>query len=246
MEEITKQIVEWLQNQVKNAHADGLLVGLSGGLDSAVVTALIKRAFPNNSLAVIMPIKSNPNDMLDANAVVDTCEIKSTNIDLTESHQVLLDTTISTLKNKSLFSNDKLKLTDANLRARIRMSTLYAVASQLNYLVVGTDNAAEWHTGYFTKYGDGGADIQPIIDFTKREVQQLANYLKLPQSVIDKPPSADLWEGQTDETELGVTYQAIDDYLDGKEVTERDKQTIENLHRKTEHKRNIATQFNFK
>src|SRR5699024_6325417 len=182
----------------------------------------------------------------DAEAIIAESGIQSVTIDLTDSHETLLSETISSLKQFQLFSDDKLKLTDANLRARLRMSTLYAVASQLNYLVVGTDNAAEWHTGYFTKYGDGGVDIQPIIDLTKREVGEMARYLKVPESVIDKPPSADLWEGQTDESELGTTYQAIDDFLDGKPVSNKDKQVIEKLHQKTKHKRNIATQFNFK
>src|SRR5699024_7623763 len=236
----------WLKAQAELAHAKGLLVGLSGGLDSGVVTNLIKQAFPSDSLAVVMPIQSNPNDLKDAEAIVKSSGIKAVTIDLTESHQTLLAETVSTLKNNQLFSEKQLKITDANLRARLRMSTLYALAAQLNYLVVGTDNAAEWYTGYFTKYGDGGVDIQPIIDLTKREVGEMARYLKVPESVIDKPPSADLWEGQTDESELGTTYQAIDDFLDGKPVSNKDKQVIEKLHQKTKHKRNIATQFNFK
>ncbi|MFP3360427.1 NAD(+) synthase, partial [Planococcus sp. SIMBA_143] len=90
------------------------------------------------------------------------------------------------------------------LRARLRMSTLYALATNYNYMVVGTDNAAEWYTGYFTKYGDGGADILPLVEFTKQEVRDLASYLGVPSHIVKKKPSADLWEGQTDEDEMGT------------------------------------------
>ena len=121
------------------------------------------------------------------------------------------------------------------------MSTLYGVANNLSYLVAGTDNEAELLTGYFTKYGDGGVDILPIANLKKREVFQMAKYLGVPDSIINKAPSAGLWDGQTDEIEMGTTYDLIDDYLEGKEIPENDKEIIERLHKRSEHKRQMPT-----
>lgn len=246
MEQTVEKIVSWLRDQVKEANAQGLLVGVSGGLDSAVIVHLIKRAFPNNSLGVIMPVHSNPQDMIDAEAVIKSCDVEHLTIDLAESHHVLYETITQEIKVKNAWQEQQDRIADANLRARLRMSTLYTIATNYQYLVVGTDNAAEWYTGYFTKYGDGGVDLQPIVDLTKEEVAEMATYLGVPQSVINKKPSADLWVGQTDEEEMGTTYHYIDAYLSGKEIPDEDKHVIEQMHLRTEHKRNIATQLRLK
>ena len=133
-------------------------------------------------------------------------------------------------------------MTDANLRARVRMSTVYTVANNLGYLVVGTDNAAEIHTGYFTKHGDGGVDLIPLANLTKREVNEWAKVLGVSDDVINKAPSAGLWEGQTDEIEMGTTYDMIDAVLEGRldEVPKKDQDIIARLHRISEHKRHTA------
>src|SRR5699024_9011221 len=133
----------WLQQQVKESRVKGLLVGLSGGLDSAVVTKLIKLACPDDSLAVIMPIKSNPADLEDANQVVIASDINSLTIDLTPTHDLMFDSIKITINGQQAWNDHNAQINDANLRARLRMSTLYAVATNYNYLVVGTDNAAE-------------------------------------------------------------------------------------------------------
>ncbi len=121
------------------------------------------------------------------------------------------------------------------------MSINNTVANNLGYLVVGTDNAAEVHTGYFTKYGDGGVDLIPIANLTKREVYEWAKVLGVHEDVINRAPSAGLWEGQTDEKEMGTTYDMIDAVVEGKldEVPAKDQEIIARLHRISEHKRNM-------
>lgn len=243
MQKIVDEIVHWLRKQVKEAKVNGLLVGVSGGLDSAVVAELIKRAFPVDSLGVIMPCKSNPADIHHAKEVVASCKIKSITVDLTGTHNQLFSEIKTGIVESDAWHKGNAQLADANLRARLRMSTLYTLATNYNYLVVGTDNASEWHTGYFTKYGDGGVDILPIVSLTKQEVRELAEFLHVPKAIIQKKPSADLWEGQTDEAEMGTTYEKIDTYLKGGEIPAKDKEIIEALHKRTEHKRKGAAQF---
>src|SRR5690625_3476985 len=246
LEKTVQVITDWLKSQVENANLKGLVVGVSGGLDSAVVANLIKRACPHDSLGVIMPLKSNPTDIEHAQQVVDTCQINNLTIDLTNTHSVLFKEIQNQIKNQHTWHEEYSQISDANLRARLRMSTLYTIATNYQYLVVGTDNKAEWYTGYFTKYGDGGVDLQPIVDLTKGEVREMATYLQVPDEIISKKPSADLWVGQTDEAEMGTTYDQIDKFVKGDPVPEKDRIIIEQLHKRTEHKRNIATQLRLK
>lgn len=240
MEQKVNDLVSWLQLKVKEANAKGAIVGVSGGIDSAVVTHLIKRAFPNDSLGLIMPCKSNPKDQEDAKQVIDSCGIDYHLMDLTETHDVLFQTLKGQLVQANKWDEERAKLGDANTRARLRMTTLYAVANNYGYLVVGTDNASEWYTGYFTKHGDGGVDLVPLVHLTKGEVREMAQYLGVPEEVITKAPSAGLWEGQTDENEMGTTYDMIDAYLKGETIPDKDRYIIEKMHKQSEHKRSLA------
>ncbi len=163
-----------------------------------------------------MSIKSNPQDREDALKVIEGCDIEYLDLDLIEPQSAILDMVVGNLKDKHLYREEYLKMTDANLRARVRMSTIYTIANNLGYLVVGTDNAAEIHTGYFTKFGDGGVDILPIANLTKGEVYEWAKELGVHEDLINKAPSAGLWEGQTDEDEMGTTYNMIDAVLEGR------------------------------
>lgn len=231
--------VEWIREKVKEAHCKGVAVGVSGGIDSAVVAYLIKEAFPDNSMGVIMNIKSNPQDKEDGMKVINGCNIEYIELNLDEPQIMVLDQVKEKLNEKELLNKESMKMTDANLRARIRMSALYTVANNLGYLVAGTDNAAELYTGYFTKFGDGGVDMLPIANLPKYEVYEWAKELGIHEDLINKAPSAGLWEGQTDENEMVTTYAYIDKVVEGKrdEVPERDLEIIERLHRVSEHKR---------
>lgn len=236
IQEKIDMIVKWLQETGSAAGINGMLVGVSGGIDSAVVANLIKLAYPNNSLGVILPINNSEADLMDANKLIESCKIKGLTIDLSSENESILKKTKEAMG--YLYKENYNKMTDANMRARLRMTTLYTIANNLNYMVVGTDNAAEVLTGYFTKYGDGGVDILPIARLLKSEVYEWAKVLNVPEEIVNKAPSAGLWEGQTDEAELGTTYKMIDAYLQGQQIPEKDKKIIENLNKKTEHKRN--------
>ncbi|MDF2534876.1 MAG: synthetase [Bacillales bacterium] len=240
MREKIDYLVSWLQQMAKEANAKGLVVGISGGIDSAVVSYLVKRAFPENSLGVIMPCKSIDKDRDDALKVIKGCGIDHLEINLTQSHNLVFTEIKNALLEKNQLNEEAVKINDANTRARLRMTTLYAIAGNYGYLVTGTDNADEWFTGYFTKFGDGGVDLVPLIHLTKSEVRQMAIELGISDSIVKKAPSAGLWEGQTDEYEMGTTYEKIDLYLKGKEIPEKDRIIIERLHQRSEHKRHLA------
>jgi len=245
-EETRKQIekcIDWIREVVTKANCKGVLVGLSGGIDSAVVANLLVRAFPENSLGVILPVDSSNEDAEHANKVATGCNLRSIAIDLSEEKNSILNKTTEALDVIHASVHGNRKLSDGNLRARLRMATLYAIANEMNYLVVGTDNKAELYTGYFTKYGDGGVDILPLASLLKKEVFQWGEYLGVPEEIIQKKPSAGLWEGQSDEKEMGISYEKIDRYLIGKEIPEKDELLLKKLHVTTEHKRKMPPIF---
>ena len=227
-------VVGWIKKKVELAGAKGVVVGLSGGIDSAVCAVLAKRALPNNTLCVILPCFSSEADMEDAYLVSRELTLETIESDLSIYHKKMMDE-IKVLLSRQAETN--FELSAANLKARLRMSTLYAIANALNYMVIGTDNAAEYYTGYFTKYGDGGVDLLPIGTLQKREVKEWASLLGVPERIINKPPSAGLWEGQLDEEEMGTNYEMIDDFLAGKDIPQSDKELIEKMHKQSEHKR---------
>ena len=199
---LADEISQWIKTKVEEAKAKGVVVGLSGGLDSSVVAALVKKALGDNVLGLIMPCQSNPIDEEDALLVVSRLNLKI--------EKVSLDVTYSKLLETLPFGN---KLALANLKPRLRMLILYYFANSLNYLVAGTGNKSEIMAGYFTKYGDGGVDILPIGGLLKTEVRALAKEFNLPKKVLEKAPTAGLWPEQTDEDELGLTYHDLDEIL---------------------------------
>lgn len=206
-----KTIVNWLKKQLKEAGAKGIVLGLSGGIDSAVVAALAKQAVGKRYLlALILPIYSQPRDLKDAKKIAQKLGLRTQTIDLSKIYDALL---------KLLPAPNKLAA--ANLKPRLRMLTLYYFANKFNYLVCGTGNKSELMVGYFTKHGDGATDILPIADLLKQQVKQIARELKIPQEIIDKPPTAGLWPGQTDEGEMGITYPELDGILERLEKKRR-------------------------
>ena len=228
-------VVDWLRGMAEAAGCRGLVVGLSGGVDSSTAAALMKKAFPDNCLGIILPIHSNTQDQTDALAVAKTFEIPHYILDVENEHRSILERSLTSMQNMGC--EPHVRMTDANLRARLRMSCIYAAANALEYMVIGTDNAAELYLGYFTKFGDGGCDIMPLAAFTKGEVRELGSLLGVPQTIIEKPPSAGLWEGQTDEGELGISYEVIDAYLQGQSVKDEQRALIEKHHKQSAHKR---------
>lgn len=244
----TKQIAEWMHKQVAAAGAQGIVVGLSGGIDSAVVAGLATMATPGHVVGVIMPCHSDPADEAHAKLTADRFGIPTIHVDLGPAYDQLvgdLRAAIGTLPRDLVAgaaadaADIKARLPLANVKPRLRMATLYFVANTLNYLVAGTGNRSELTIGYFTKYGDGGTDMLPIGRLLKSEVRALARELQVPSEIIDKAPSAGLWLGQTDEGEMGFTYAELERYLvEGPaSVSPELAARIEHLHRISEHKR---------
>jgi len=231
-EQLAERLVSWMRERVTAGGCLGVVLGMSGGLDSSVLAVLCKRAFPQTTLGVIMPCHSIPKDEEHARAVAEKFSIPTQKVALDS----VLDALLKVLPGDG-FDPATRHLAQANLRPRLRMLTLYYFACRLKYMVAGAGNWSELCTGYFTKYGDGGVDILPLGNLVKRQVRELAVFLGIPQQLIDKPPSAGLWEGQTDEGELGLTYEELDRYLLSGEAPDEVKKRIESLRAAGEHKR---------
>lgn len=226
---IKDNLVEWLQTKVKNAGLKGAVVGLSGGIDSAVTARLCQLAFAENLLTVIMPCHSSSKDREDALKLADEFGMQTVENDLSE----IYDHFLSNLESSGIKAG---QLAKANIKPRLRMTALYYYAQAENYLVVGTDNWSELKIGYFTKHGDGGIDLAPLGSLVKHEVKKLAEELGIPAEIIEKKPSAGLWEDQTDESEMGFSYQELDHYILNGEAEPAVKEKIQKMAAKNSHK----------
>jgi len=236
------RLASWLRDRAQEAGAHGFVVGLSGGIDSAVVARLCQMATPNRVLGVILPCYSHAQDEADAYVLADKYGIATARVDLTSPFDALTGELHAAIKGvpQSVHVTDiKQQMPEANIKPRLRMASLYFIANSLNYLVAGTGNRSEITLGYFTKYGDGGCDVLPIGALLKSEVRALARSLGIPAKIIDKAPSAGLWIGQTDEAEMGFAYDDLEAYLTrgADAVSKATADRIEQLRRVSDHKR---------
>lgn len=221
-------MVSWLRDKRDKTGLKGAVFGLSGGLDSAVVAGLAKLAFPDEHLAIVMPIHSLEEDEEDAKLVAEKLGIKTARVDLTSTYDDFV---------KSAKAKDFTKMSLSNIKPRLRMTNLYLYGQNLSYMVVGSSNKSEYLVGYFTKWADSACDIYLLKDFYKREVYEIAKVLGVPDKIINKKPSAGLWKGQSDEDELGVSYDDIEKYFEGKAIDTEKEKRIKKLYNSTQHKR---------
>lgn len=231
-----------MRSQLSAAGAHGFVVGLSGGIDSAVVARLAQLAAPGAVLGALLPCHSDPDDEADAVAFAHQFSLPLTRLDLGSAYDTLAADARQALElvprdMRGAYESDRLAV--ANMKPRLRMTALYYFANAMNFLVAGTGNRSEIAVGYFTKHGDGGADLFPIAPLLKREVKAIARDLGIPARIINREPSAGLWLGQTDEEELGFSYTELERYLEHgpQGVSPALAMKIERLIRGSEHKR---------
>jgi len=224
------EIEKFLQDYLEKSGCKAYILGLSGGVDSSLVAAIAKHAVGKDKLfCYSLPIHSNVSDAKDAALVANQLDLNLKVIDLSKTYDsYMLD----------INGQNFIPLTKNNLKVRMRMVALFAYAQEHAGLVLGTDNADESYVGYFTKYGDGAVDLLPIVYLTKEEVREAAKLYGISDDLAHRIPSAGLFEGQTDETEMGIKYVDLDAYLLGKEISPEVEAKIEHLHRISEHKRN--------
>ncbi len=251
---VAEYLAEWIRGRVSAGGARGVLVGVSGGVDSAVVAALAARAMPGRVLGLATPAHSDPEDVEDAKEVAEALGVPLKVIDLSPLFDLALETferscgDLAGLESLRIGpaarpgeerppSRGRPSAAEANLKPRLRMIAIYYFANRLNYLVAGTGNRSEIHVGYFTKHGDGGVDILPIGGLVKAQVWELARFLALPERVVSKVPSAGLWKGQTDEGEMGLAYLHLDEYLLTGRAPLEVRERIDSMHSRSEHKR---------
>ena len=229
LEAYLEEIQSFLKDYLKNSGCKSYILGLSGGVDSSLVAALARKAVGKDKLfCYSIDIDSNPKDIEDAQRVAKQLDINLKVVNLSDTYHSYL---------KDLDGEDFQRLSKSNLKVRMRMCALFAYAQEYSGLVLGTDNWDERYVGYFTKYGDGAADLLPIVHLTKQEVRESSKILGISEDLYNRVPSAGLFEGQTDEGEMGISYKDLDNYLLGNEINSQAKERIEYLHKISEHKR---------
>ena len=241
VEKEVNKIVDYIRDYYKKCNLKGVVLGISGGKDSAVVAALFAKAIgAENVLGVTLPCHSEKTDATDAKLVADKYGFELVNIDLTPVY----DSFLGEVNKLGNFTEEELKNSNINIKPRLRMSSVYYLAALYSaikggtYIVAGTSNICELFVGYFTKGGDSTYDIGTINNYTVDEVIKIGEYLEVPDVVIHKTPSDGL-SGMSDEDKLGVKYRDIAKVIHGEEVDEETKEKIMRLHRNADHKFNI-------
>lgn len=236
--------VEWIKKVLSQSGAKGIIYGNSGGKDCTLVGALCKLA-TDNVLGVIMPCQSSQNygsDRDDALRAGKHFGIEQIEIDLTKTKEALVSALGEQLE-KDNAGEANLKMANVNINPRLRMTTLYALGQARGYLVAGTGNLDEATLGYFTKWGDGAHDFNPIADLTVGEIYEHLRYLGAPSTIIEKAPSAGLYQGQTDEQETGIKYADVDKYLRGEQIPDEVRQKIEKMKSRAGHKMRMPLKY---
>jgi NAD+ synthase len=242
----TEPIIGWMRRELSSSGGRGFVVGLSGGIDSAVVARLAQLAAPDQVVAAILPCHSDPEDERDAGIVARHFSLPTIRIELSDVYDAAIaavQPAVQALAGQERRTEPgdpaRTRRPLANVKPRLRMTTLYFLANSLDYLVAGTANRSELSIGYFTKHGDGGSDLLPLGRLLKSEVRVLARELGVPAAIVGRTPSAGLWLGQTDEQEMGFTYRDLERYLEEgpQGVSPALAMKIERLIRASEHKR---------
>ncbi len=235
--------INWIKDYTNKVGAKGVVIGNSGGKDSATVIAMSTKALGNDRvITVAMPCNSISEDLEDAKLVSETFNVPLLEIDLNDTYFDLETSLIENLQNINMNLSEEAKI---NIKPRLRMTTLYAIAQSLGYLVIGTGNLSEAMVGYTTKWGDNAYDFNPIANFTVSEVLTIAEYLGVPDKIINKQPNDGLG-GQTDEEKMGVTYSQIQDYIEKNKTDEKAMKIIEKLNKQSKHKREKIPVYTFK
>lgn len=233
----------WIRDYVKNSGAKGVVLGLSGGKDSAVVLAMAVKAIgKENVITVSMPCHSQSTDYEDAKAAAEKYGVKFITTDLTSAYDAFensINAVISEAGANELSSEAKI-----NSKPRLRMTTLYAIAQSLGYLVIGTGNLCEAMVGYTTKWGDSASDLNPLANFTVKEVFRIGDFLGVPEQILRRAPSDGLG-GQTDEEKLGVSYAQIEEMIETGTTEEYAKEIILRKFNSSRHKRTLVPTYQF-
>ncbi len=240
LQEEMENAIKWIRNYVQNSGAKGIVIGNSGGKDSATVLAMAVKAIgKENVISVFMPCHSVNSDLEDAKIVSSTFDVKLLNIDLTNAYNQMTDEITRKL------NTELSKESTINMKPRLRMVTLYSIAQTLNYLVIGTGNLCEAMVGYTTKWGDNSSDFNPIGNFTVDEVLEIGKMLGVPERVLKKAPNDGLG-GQTDEEKMGITYKQISEVIEtGSTDNENAKNEIIKRFKSSNHKRNLVPIYQF-
>lgn len=232
--------IKWIYNYVEKTGAKGVIVGNSGGKDSATVIAMATKALGKDRVYTIaMPCNSIKTDLEDARLVAETFDVPFLEVNLSSTYNELENTINSSLINIELNKDSQI-----NIKPRLRMTTLYAIAQTLGYLVIGTGNLCESMVGYTTKWGDSSYDFNPIANFTVDEVLAIGEYLGVPDKIIHKAPNDGLG-GQTDEEKMGVTYKQIAEYIETGKTEKNAMENIERRNKASKHKREPVPVYKF-
>ena len=239
LEREAKNAIEWIKVYVEKTKAKGIVIGNSGGKDSATVLAMAVKAIGKERvISVAMPCFSKETDLVDAKLVADTFEVPLLKIDLSSAYQEM-ENEINCQIPQGLTQEAII-----NIKPRLRMTTLYGIAQTLGYLVIGTGNLCEAMVGYTTKWGDNSSDLNPIGNFTVEEVLAIGKMLGVPEKILQKAPSDGLG-GQTDEEKMGIQYRQIEEMIETGSTEEKAKQEIIKRYQNSKHKRKTVPIYTF-